>query len=1264
MSSINYKLFYASLVILLLSNYSWSQTPPTIAAIGNQNYCPLSEINIVTDFNIIPGSEQIEAVFIQISENYKQGEDILALIGSHPNVTTTWSASEGKLALSSLTTSTTTYLDLIDAVKDVTFYSNSVSISGEKYFSFTVDEANYLPSTDHYYEYVEDIGITWTAAKSAAEGKDYYGLQGYLATITSIEEAQLSGEQAAGAGWIGGSDATTEGVWKWVTGPENGMTFWNGSINGSSPAGVFSFWNNNEPNNLGNEDYAHITAPGVGITGSWNDLSNVGGSFGDYQPKGYIVEYGGMAGDPTLNISASSQISVSETEIINPQNGSNCGPGSVTLSATATLGGTVLWFDSLVGGSQLGSGTSFSTPAISASKTYYALASSDGFCDFGERVPVVATINNIPTITTVSPTEICNGGTANLTANASSGTINWYSNSTGGIPISSGSSFSPIVTTTTTYYVDATENGCSTTHRTSVTATVFQTNTPTTTNQNQTFCDIENKTLNDISISGTSILWYNAPSGGIPLDTNNKLTNNTIYYASQTLNGCESANRLAITITVFETVIPLLTSEIPPMNICDDADDGDDTNGFAEVDLTSTISILLNGKSNSNFTTTYFTDSGYVNKIDNPSTFTNTISGGQPIYVRMANNLDTNCFTDISFELKVNPLPILLNTEVLLEQCDDNLANDGFSFFNLNEANELISANYQHETFEFYADAAYTQLIADPFAYPNPTVVNSEVFVKISTINGCERFAKILLKVGATQIPASFHLDYYACEDTPSNNQDGRTFFDFSNAQQQLIDSKPVFSSQLVRISFFENLDDALAETNAIADVSNYKNSDPWEQKIYARIDSDDVNACLGLSHVITLRVEALPIANPVSINRQCDDDFDGFFPFDITTIESDLLNGQTNVTVSYFDENGNPLPSPLPNPFSINSQTITIRVTNNNTNVPSGACFDETTLEFIVDKKPVANLVPDLILCDDDFDGFIDFDTSTIQDAVLNGQTGMIVSYFDENGNTLPSPLPNPFFSESQTIRVLVENELNTTCVAENTFEIIVNPKPQFFLDQSAIYCLNLPPITVQTFDALDAYTYLWTDENNNSISNQFNAVISSAGNYSVIATSADGCTSFPQTIAIEASSIATITQNDITVVDDSENNSIAIDTTNLGIGDYEFSLKKADGFNSFFQDEPFFENLIPGIYTLSIRDKNKCGIQTIDISVIGFPKFFTPNNDGFNDTWKVLGVNEIFYPNSNIYIFDRFGKLITQINPEGNGWNGIFNGQQLPAT
>lgn len=457
------------LLALFLSNYSWAQTDiaPTITATGEQVYCPLSQIKVVTSFNITdPDDTTVDAFFIQISEGYVNGSDKLTLLGTHPNITTSWSASEGKLTLKSSGSGPATYVDIIAAVKDVVFESSYSLVSGEKSFSFTIGDANYLPSTGHFYEYVQATGITWTSAKTDASARTYFGLKGYLATITTADEAKLSGEQAEGAGWIGGSDAETEGVWKWVTGPENGTVFWNGLANGSTPN--FAFWNNGEPNNLGDEDYAHVTAPGVGISGSWNDLSNMGATSGDYQPKGYIVEYGGTPGDPVLNLSASTKISVAA--ISATVSDSRCGDGTLNLSATATLGATVLWFDSLTSTTVLNSGTDFTTPVLSATATYFVLASVNG-CLSGKRMSIVATVYDIPTIISAPDVTVCEGNSGTLNASASSltATINWYATPIGGIPFETGSSIAATPTTTiTTYYVDATENGCTTPTRTDV----------------------------------------------------------------------------------------------------------------------------------------------------------------------------------------------------------------------------------------------------------------------------------------------------------------------------------------------------------------------------------------------------------------------------------------------------------------------------------------------------------------------------------------------------------------------------------------------------------------------------------------------------------------------------------------------------------------------------------------------------------------------------------------------------------------------------
>lgn len=281
--------------------------PPSITATGDQLYCPGNAIPVVESISITdPDSSTVDAVYIQITSNYDVSGDVLNLTGTHPNITASWDTSEGRLLLNG----PATLAEFEAAISAVEFQTTATVSSGDtRTFSIVLNEANYLESTGHYYEYVPSLGITWTAARDAAALRTFYGLQGYLATITVQDESDLLGAQAPGAGWIGASDAATEGDWYWVTGPEAGTLFWRGTSGGT--AFGYEFWNTGEPNQSGDEDYAHITAPGVGLDGSWNDLSNTGASSGSYQPKGYLVEYGGMAGDPPYpNIAATTTITV------------------------------------------------------------------------------------------------------------------------------------------------------------------------------------------------------------------------------------------------------------------------------------------------------------------------------------------------------------------------------------------------------------------------------------------------------------------------------------------------------------------------------------------------------------------------------------------------------------------------------------------------------------------------------------------------------------------------------------------------------------------------------------------------------------------------------------------------------------------------------------------------------------------------------------------------------------------------------------------
>ncbi|MEP3210458.1 MAG: C-type lectin domain-containing protein [Maribacter sp.] len=289
--------------------------PPLVVGSGSQVYCPGGSLPVAQSITITdPDDTTTTAVYIQISGGYVNGEDLLSLTGSHPNITSSWDAIQGELSLQG----PATYTEFEAAVLATEFSSSSANPTGTRQFSITVGEANFLPNTGHYYEFVSAPGISWTDAEAAANLRTYFGWQGYLVTLTSQEEADFSGQQASGFGWIGANDVAVEGEWRWVTGPEAGTQFWNGGVAGTEL--TYANWNGGEPNNCcGGEDYAHIADASVirggAPVGAWNDLPNGGGG-GAYASQGYVVEYGGMVGDPPLNITATTSLAISDCKVI------------------------------------------------------------------------------------------------------------------------------------------------------------------------------------------------------------------------------------------------------------------------------------------------------------------------------------------------------------------------------------------------------------------------------------------------------------------------------------------------------------------------------------------------------------------------------------------------------------------------------------------------------------------------------------------------------------------------------------------------------------------------------------------------------------------------------------------------------------------------------------------------------------------------------------------------------------------------------------
>ncbi len=383
------KLYLVSIFCTLFFTMSYAQGTPQIVVTGNQIYCGSSVMSIVTEITISSGVGTLNEANIQISQGYTSGQDVLILTGTHPNITSSWSVNEGILTLSG----SATYAEYESAIAQVIFQTTQTNFTEDKVFSINLGNANFLPSTGHYYFYVEDSGISWSEAKAEAEAQSYFGLQGYLATITTEEEAQLTGEQSAGTGWIGGSDQSNEGTWIWETGPEAGQVFWNGLSGGSSPNGMYAFWNTGEPNNCcGGEDYAHITDPSIGILGSWNDLPVAGD--GDpnspYHPQGYIVEFGGMPNDPDVNVSAFTTIITPKLNIVTE---SLCVQGVAHVEIASNTD-EVLWYETPSSTEVINTGLSYET-FLEGTTTFWLSANFSG-CTGGPRIPVTVTVYEAP----------------------------------------------------------------------------------------------------------------------------------------------------------------------------------------------------------------------------------------------------------------------------------------------------------------------------------------------------------------------------------------------------------------------------------------------------------------------------------------------------------------------------------------------------------------------------------------------------------------------------------------------------------------------------------------------------------------------------------------------------------------------------------------------------------------------------------------------------------------------------------------------------
>lgn len=232
--------------------------------------------------------------------------------------------------------------------------------------------------------------------------------------------------------------------------------------------------------------------------------------------------------------------------------------------------------------------------------------------------------------------------------------------------------------------------------------------------------------------------------------------------------------------------------------------------------------------------------------------------------------------------------------------------------------------------------------------------------------------------------------------------------------------------------------------------------------------------------------------------------------------------------------------------------------------------------------------------------------------------------------------------------------------CSNLQNLQVIINRLPVVNLND-LIVCTNpvsgtwLTQGILNTWLSSSLYSFFWQKDGVGLAytTPSINAIQLGVGVYSVTVTNIlTGCQA-SDTANVSISSAPQASVSTTNPFDDIQN----IDVTILnGIGNYEYSI---DGNN--FQDAGSFVVSQPGKYTVTVRDKYSCGQVVLPVFACGYPKFFTPNNDSYNDYWNIIAL-----PNptkANVSIFDRYGKLIHQIKSINPGWDGTLNGVPLPA-
>lgn len=281
-------------------------------------------------------------------------------------------------------------------------------------------------------------------------------------------------------------------------------------------------------------------------------------------------------------------------------------------------------------------------------------------------------------------------------------------------------------------------------------------------------------------------------------------------------------------------------------------------------------------------------------------------------------------------------------------------------------------------------------------------------------------------------------------------------------------------------------------------------------------------------------------------------------------------------------------------------------------------------------------------------------FDLMAVSDDLLssgNSADFEFSFYTDSNlSNQINSPSSFTNTSNPQMVYVRARNR-DTGCEGSTTLELEVLPKPFVALPPNVILCSDDTNGVLLGADLGNNILYQW----NNGATTPTITVFTPGDYYVLITDTMTGCIFTSNTTSVSLASVPDFTPEIRQSPAFMGNHTIEVVVRESG--DYEYRLD-----NGMYQMSGVFTNVVPGQHFITIRERNGCGELVVEALVLDYLRFFTPNGDGYTDNWNIIGLEN--QPSAEIYLFDRYGKFIKQLDPTGPGWDGTYNGRMLPST